>query len=155
VARIETEAAGTVSIYLTHVDQVRDHRCVVNVARFAVLFGIAIEVRFEHVAGIVVDLESHDVHAVSRPTAMKVQRMILPIDEPLVFHLFGNQSQLDALHLVWRKCPTQADGSMLGWQCGCLPVSLFGWCHDVGIDRIKDLAFKSSQSSSSRRDEPL
>src|SRR5262245_38613746 len=59
---------------------------------------------------------------------MKEQGVILPVDEPLVFHLLGHQTPTDALHVVCRYSAMQSDRRFLRGKRLGLPIC---WCSNM------------------------
>ena len=131
-----------VSAKQQHVNQVRNQPRVPVVIRLLVLPTVSIHVRLNHPPGVPICGETYDVNAEPGPTPMEEQRVILPVDEPLVFHDLGYHSLADMVHFLTREHSVERDGrsarrQILGLPCTrdrCSHVRpLFAPSHSVSI----------------------
>ncbi len=65
----------------------------------------------------------------SRPTAMKMEYILIEEDEPFVFHLFGNQPSFDAFHFIRSKSPIKGNDCVFCWERFSFPVHRFCYFH--------------------------
>ena len=118
-----------VSAKQQHVNQVRNQPRVPVVIRLLVLPTVSIHVRLNHPPGVPVCGETYDVNAEPGPTPMEEQRVIVPVDEPLVFHDLGYHSVADMIHFLPRELSVECDGRSARRQILGLPCARDRYSH--------------------------
>ena len=117
------------AIQQKHVYQVRDHLCVFLVGVRIVALGSVSHLRPDHYAGAVLHDEVNNEDSDSCPAAMEVEGIVLPVDEPFVLHLRGDQAAAKEVQFILRKGSIQRYGRPPAGKGSGAPIGGFRISH--------------------------